>query len=67
MNFEEAMKALREGKNIRIKSWRGHWWNVYYPDKFLLVREPKMFKPDSAIFVTEDMRACEEWEIVNEL
>lgn len=63
MNFEEALEASAEGKNIRMKLWRGQYWNVYYPEKFSCVKEPKMVKPDSAIFVTDEMRDSQDWEI----
>lgn len=70
MTFEDAMKALKEGKNVRYKSWHGQ---IEFPYLQQVVK-PKMIKPNSELlvvgagnaFITKKMRESDDWEIVDE-
>lgn len=57
MKFEEAMKAMREGKNIRRPKWRV---NAHYKIISLMVDENNS---NADILMLDDLIA-EDWEIV---
>lgn len=72
MTFEDAMKALKEGKNVRYKSWYGQSC-LEFPYLHQVVK-PKMITPNSELlvvgagnaFITKKMRESDDWEIVDE-
>lgn len=66
MRFSEAMKALEEGKKIKIKEWKNAYW--YLEDDCLINHDEHGFEaPVAAMFVWGAACALKgDWEVVSE-
>lgn len=66
MNFEEALKLLREGKKVRLKGQQGYSFVKYRPDigiDELMFHTPDLPYPISSVFRWKDIMA-DDWEEV---
>lgn len=74
MNFSEAFKALKEGKKIKLKSWKGYWQiakDIYSKEGkytvFMHCKDGRVLdiRDTQDVMFTLGNIASDEWEIID--